>query len=84
MVISGGCTMNRESALLGVPTPSIINGDKPYFDNYLAEQGKISIINETKDIKEILIAHRQKSPTFLPTQNNLVSIVVDTLLYIQK
>jgi len=43
--VSGGGTMNREAALLGVPTYSIFTGRKPYLDEHLAAQGKLTFVD---------------------------------------
>lgn len=58
IVISGGGTMNRESALLGVPTYSVFTGKRPYLDEFLAEKGRLSFINSPEDIDKINILKR--------------------------
>ncbi len=59
--ISGGGTMNREAALLGVPTYSVFTGKKPYLDEYLEEKGKLVFINSVSDIDKIHIIKRTAS-----------------------
>lgn len=45
--VSGGGTMNRESALLGTKTYSIFTGKRPYLDEYLQDMGKLKFIEES-------------------------------------
>ncbi len=51
--ISGGGTMNRESALLGTKTYSIFTGRRPYLDEYLEKIGRLKFINSVEDIYKI-------------------------------
>ncbi|MBZ0201828.1 MAG: DUF354 domain-containing protein [Ignavibacteria bacterium] len=53
IVISGGGTMNRESALAGTNTYSIFTGKKPYLDEYLEQMGRLKFISSVEDIKQI-------------------------------
>jgi hypothetical protein len=46
--VSGGGTMNREAALLGVPAYSIFTGRKPYLDEFLAGQGKLTFVDSVE------------------------------------
>jgi predicted glycosyltransferase len=52
LVISGGGTMNREAAALGVPVYSIFRGKIGAVDRYLAETGRLIMIESTRDIHE--------------------------------
>ena len=58
--VSGGGTMNRESALLGTKTYSIFTGRKPYLDEYLQENGKLKFIESEKDIENISVSRNDK------------------------
>lgn len=84
IVISGGGTMNRESALLGVPTFSIFTGNKPFLDHFLEDQGKISFISKKDDIHMISVLRRLKPSFYKPIRNDIVAIVTDTLLSLNK
>lgn len=53
VVISGGGTMVREAAALGVPSYSIFTGELGAVDKKLAEEGKINLIRDLKDIDKI-------------------------------
>ena len=54
ITISGGGTMNRESALLGTKTYSIFSGRRPFLDEYLQEQGRLTFISNEEEIKSII------------------------------
>ena len=78
--ISGGGSMNRESALLGVPTYSIFTGRKPYLDEYLQEQGKLTFIDELEKINLLDVSKRDIPGEFKGSNPGLVNKVVDIIL----
>ena len=51
LVVSGGGTMNREAAALGVPVYSIFRGKIGAVDRYLAESGRLTLIETTEDVR---------------------------------
>jgi len=51
LVISGGGTMNREAAALGVPVYSIFRGTIGAVDRYLAAQGRLVLLESVADVK---------------------------------
>lgn len=60
-VISGGGTMNREAAVLGVPVYSIFTGNIGAVDRYLAKQGRLKILKTVYDIhNNIKLLHRDR------------------------
>lgn len=62
LVISGGGTMNREAAALGVPVYSIFRGKTGAVDRYLAANGRLFLIESPDDIrKKISVVRRQRS-----------------------
>lgn len=76
--ISGGGTMNRESALLGTKTYSIFTGKKPFVDEYLEQKGLISYFKEEKDIKRIDLKKHSKDKIFM--NKNLVNKITDLII----
>jgi len=54
LVVSGGGTMNREAAALGVPVYSIFRGKIGAVDQYLAEQGRLVLLTTAEDVKNKL------------------------------
>lgn len=61
IAISGGGTMNRESALLGVPTYSIFTGRRAAIDEELARQGRLTFLAGPEDLG--MIDWTQRSST---------------------
>jgi uncharacterized protein len=61
LVISGGGTMNREAAALGVPVYSIFRGKIGAVDRYLAKEGRLTLIEKPEDVRtKIKVVHREK------------------------
>jgi hypothetical protein len=84
VVISGGGTMNREAALLGIPTFSIFTGRRPYLDEYLAEKGRLSFPESVPDIEKIPIQKRLIPKVFSPSNPGVVERVVDQILELRN
>ena len=61
LVISGGGTMNREAAALGVPAYTIFMGRPAEVDYYLIGQGRLRQISSSDDIENIKFAKRADS-----------------------
>ena len=78
--ISGGGSMNRESALLGVPTYSIFTGRKPYLDEYLNKKGRLTFIDTVQKIDLLELPKREITGTFENRNEGLVEKVVDIIL----
>lgn len=51
LVISGGGTMNREAAAMGVPVYSIFRGSIGAVDRYLAKQGRLVLLENAEDVR---------------------------------
>lgn len=63
LVISGGGTMNREAAALGIPVYSIFRGKTGAVDRYLAETGRLLMLETVADVNsKIKLIHRDKGP----------------------
>jgi len=64
-VVSGGGTMNREAAALGVPVYSIFRGKTGAVDRYLSEQGRMTLIESPQDVpSKIKLIHRHGIGSF--------------------
>jgi predicted glycosyltransferase len=62
LVVSGGGTMNREAAALGVPVYSIFRGRIGAVDRYLARVGRLTLIESAEDVRnKILAVPREKT-----------------------
>jgi uncharacterized protein len=63
LVVSGGGTMNREAAALGVPVYSIFRGVIGAVDRQLQEEGRLILIESTEDVdSKILLEPRDRNP----------------------
>jgi predicted glycosyltransferase len=62
LVISGGGTMNREAAALGVPVYSIFRGKIGAVDNYLASSGRLTLIESREEVRSKLLLKRRVRP----------------------
>jgi uncharacterized protein len=61
LVISGGGTMNREAAALGVPVYSIFRGKIGAVDKYLSESGRLVLLETAEDVRsKIRLTRRLK------------------------
>ena len=77
LVISGGGTMNREAAALGVPVYSIFKGKIGDVDNYLSKSGRLVLVDNIEDIKnKIKIEKRNK----VNSNENLNSFALQSIV----
>jgi len=67
LVISGGGTMNREAAALGVPVYSTFRGKIGAVDRYLNDRGRLVLLEGVQDLQTKLRIVRRE--TFLSPQN---------------
>ncbi len=84
LVVSGGGTMNREAALLGVPTFSIFTGRRPYLDEYLQEQGRLIFVQSADQVEKIPLAKRSIGFEYRPVNPGLASSITDLILDINQ
>jgi predicted glycosyltransferase len=61
LVISGGGTMNREAALLGVPVYSIFAGRQGALDKQMESERLITFIRDNGDLSKIKLKRRKPS-----------------------
>jgi len=80
ITVSGGGTMNRESALLGTETYSIFTGKRPYLDEYLCEQGRLNFIENSGDFNSIKVQRKSKKNKINFNNQNLVNEVVNIII----
>jgi predicted glycosyltransferase len=66
LVISGGGTMNREAAALGVPVYSIFLGRLGAVDRHLAEEGRLILLKDREDVR----ARLRVTPRAFGTRTN--------------
>ena len=61
-VISGGGTMNREAAALGVPVYSVFRGRIGAVDQHLASRGRLVLLKSVEDVQTKIIIARRNRP----------------------
>lgn len=59
LVVSGGGTMNREAALLGIPVYSIFTGRQGALDRQMERDGSITFIRNIADLSKIKLERRK-------------------------
>jgi uncharacterized protein len=78
LVISGGGTMNREAAALGIPVYSLFRGKMGAVDKYLAETGKLVLLESEQDVREKLkLVPRSKTLPSRSKQRVTLEAIVD-------
>jgi hypothetical protein len=69
LVISGGGTMNREAAALGVPVYSVFRGKIGAVDQYLSDRGRLVLLESVQDVKTKIHLARRNRPDALRDSN---------------
>lgn len=83
LVISGGGTMNREAAALGVPVYSIFRGETGAVDRYLAREGRLNLLESVEDIHtKIVLSRRNISSCLNRERSAALEVIVDTVVSI--
>lgn len=70
LVISGGGTMNREAAALGVPVYSIFRGKIGAVDQYLCSTGRLTLLESLEDVRNKISLVRRQKPEVPRTANS--------------
>ncbi len=73
LVVSGGGTMNREAAALGVPVYSIFRGQIGAVDHYLAQQGRLTLLHTVDDVRTKIKLVRWNRPA-CPQDRNVPAL----------
>lgn len=60
LVLSGGGTMIREAAALGVPAYSVFSGETGCVDRRLAETGRLKLIANPEDVAGAIVLRKRK------------------------
>lgn len=81
LVISGGGTMNREAAALGVPVYSIFRGKIGAVDRYLSDKGRLVLLESVEGIrKKISLKKRVIPNNFDYKSNTTLSSIIDSIV----
>jgi uncharacterized protein len=85
LVISGGGTMNREAAALGVPVYSLFRGALGAVDKHLAETDKLILLESEDDVRQKLrIVRRARPVACRPTQGTTLDVVVNHVFAVAR
>jgi predicted glycosyltransferase len=88
LAVSGGGTMNREAAALGVPVYSIFRGKIGMIDRILEKKGQLKIIRNNEEVwTKIQFIRRDKIwPGISPPREALKDIVdnIEEIIWIEK
>jgi len=71
LVISGGGTMNREAAALGVPVYSIFRGKIGAVDRYLADTGRLVLLESIEDVRTKIVLNRRRRPSTVESRPSI-------------
>jgi predicted glycosyltransferase len=85
LVISGGGTMNREAAALGVPVYSIFRGKIGAVDRYLAASGRMTLVESREEVRtKILLQPRIRPATPVSASDASLKTLVEHIIAIAE
>jgi uncharacterized protein len=85
LVISGGGTMNREAAALGVPVYSVYRGQTGAVDRYLSQTRKLVLIEDAADVeRKIVLQHRPKREREDSVNRAALQKIVENIFLVMK
>jgi predicted glycosyltransferase len=80
LLVSGGGTMNREAAALGVPVYSLFRGSIGAVDRHLEQSGRLVLLKSIEDIStKIRFAKRMRRPVSETNSRKALDQIVDTV-----
>jgi uncharacterized protein len=86
LAISGGGTMNREAAALGVPVYSVFKGKIGAVDRYLSSAGRLTLITNPEELeRNIVVAKRNRPPKPEHLNRAVLKAIVDGIVdFVEK
>jgi predicted glycosyltransferase len=85
LVISGGGTMNREAAALGVPVYSIFRGKIGAVDRHLSDCGRLTLLESADDVRTKVALKRWQRPDKPENANNVtLKSIVESIIDVYK
>lgn len=78
-VVSGGGTMNREAAALGIPVATIFAGKPAAIDEMLIHEGRMLKIEKREDLDKIKLVKKSKAHArkFLQTKSKVADLILE-------
>lgn len=80
LVISGGGTMTREAAIMGVPSYSFFRGRSGMVDETLAREGKLVLIGTPGEVAQRLRVEKNRGAVTLPEPAPLIAFICDAIV----
>ncbi len=80
LVISGGGTMTREAAIMGVPSYSFFRGRDGQVDEALAAAGKLVLLAKPGDVAARLVVQRREGSVVRPDPSGLVGFICEAIV----
>ena len=81
LVISGGGTMNREAAALGVPVYSIFRGKIGAVDRYLSQSGRLQLLTSKEEVRRIIkVQQRDRAKETGKAQSEALDAIVNAVV----
>src|SRR4030095_15602892 len=85
LVVSGGGTMNREAAALGVPVYSIFRGTIGAVDQYLARAGRLILLDSEESVwKKIKLVRREKTTSSKQANGLALQSIVEQVFTLDR
>jgi predicted glycosyltransferase len=85
LVISGGGTMNREAAALGIPVYSIFRGKIGAVDQNLSDTGRLTLLESADDVRNKIVLKKWERPDKPENLNNItLKSIVNSIVDIYK
>jgi predicted glycosyltransferase len=75
LVVSGGGTMNREAAALGIPVYSIFRGPMGSLDKQLQRENRLTLIANTEDLRDKIIIQKRQCGERLLSHSPIATII---------
>jgi predicted glycosyltransferase len=80
LVVSGGGTMTREAAIMGVPSYSFFRGRSGMVDEALAAAGKLTLLPEPGQVADRLAVEPKKGTAIQPDPGPMIQFICDAIL----
>lgn len=80
LVISGGGTMTREAAIMGIPSYSFFRGREGMVDESLAASGRLALLASPQDVAAKLAAVRRQGSVTRPDPTALVDFICEAIV----
>jgi uncharacterized protein len=80
LVLSGGGTMNREAAALGVPVYSVFRGKIGAVDRQLEKEGRLKLLETSADVDKIEFVRRTRSAAGALGSRRALATVVNHII----